>query len=120
LFTEAVAHLFEMRQQLCLAWLEEEALINPLGAAGFIREYPNIATQKWFSPLENHGKKASQVDLFIRVHGILEEDASEGDTLRDVVMIESKIGSREKKGSSDATRSILPICRISVARRSSI
>jgi len=98
LFTEAVAHLFETRPQLCLAWLGEEELISPLGAAGVIREYPNIATQKWFAPLENHGKTASQVDLFIRVHRILEEDFGESEALRDVVMIESKIGSREEEG----------------------
>lgn len=98
LFTEAVAHLFEMRQQLCLTWLKEEKLIGLVGTKEVAQEYTDIVTQKWFAPLENHGNKASQVDLFIRVHRILEESFGADDAVPDVVMVESKIDSREGEG----------------------
>lgn len=59
-FTEAVAILFEKRPRLCLAWLKEEGLIGAFGTEKVTREDANIVRQKWFSPLENHGNRASQ------------------------------------------------------------
>jgi hypothetical protein len=93
-FTEAVALLFEKRPRLCLAWLKEEGLIGALGTEKATREHANIVTQKWFSPLENHGNRASQVDLYIRARRIL-EDIGVGGAESDIVMVESKIDSKE-------------------------
>jgi hypothetical protein len=95
-FTEAVALLFEKRPRLCLAWLKEVGLIGALGTEKATREHANIVTQKWFSPLENHGNRASQVDLYIRARRIL-EDIGVGGAVPEIVMVESKIDSKEGK-----------------------
>jgi len=97
-FTEAVALLFETRPQICLAWLKEEGLIKRLDAQDVAWESCDVVTQKRFRALENHGNKDSQVDLFIRTHRFLAENPGANDTVPDVVMVESKIESKERDG----------------------
>jgi hypothetical protein len=93
LFTEAVARLFEKRPDLCLAWLETNGLISP----GVLEDgegwYVHVASQRTFAALEHHSTD-SRPDLVIEVHRRSEESL-DGDTAADVVMIESKIGSKE-------------------------
>lgn len=90
LFTEAVARLFETRPQLCFAWLEEVGALSSGSASGTI----SVRSQRSFGPLEHHGV-ASRPDLVIEAHRPAGEEFSTGDTLAEVVMIESKIGSKE-------------------------
>jgi hypothetical protein len=92
LFTEAVARLFETRPVLCLTWLEDAGLLSS-GSAKAGEGYVRVWSQKRFNPREHHDT-ASRVDLVIKVRwpskdGVMEDEAAE------VVMIESKIGSKE-------------------------
>lgn len=89
LFTEAVARLFEARPQLCLAWLEEVGLLTKTG-----QEYVRVTSQRTFVALEHHDTD-SRPDLVIEVHRSSAEEPVEDGAVADVVMIESKIGSRE-------------------------
>lgn len=92
LFTEAVARLFETRPQLCLAWLEAAGLrATPVTAIG--QEYIRVSTQRSFVALDHHDTD-SRPDLMIEVYRSPEESSEDGVTT-DVVMIESKIGSKE-------------------------
>lgn len=91
LFTEAVARLFETRPQLCLAWLEEVGLITPR-SAGDGQEHVRVVSQRTFASLEHHDTD-SRPDLMIEVYRSLEP--IEDGAVAGVVMVESKIGSRE-------------------------
>ena len=90
LFTEAVAHLFETRPQLCLAWLEEMGLTAT--SVEDLRRHVRVVSQRAFAALEHHNTD-SRPDLVIEVHDSMEEATGEVST--DVVMIESKISSKE-------------------------
>lgn len=90
LFTEAVARLFERRPDICLNWLESLELITP--ASGEDQRRIHVTTQKTFVALEDH-ETDSRPDLIVEVHRPVENDESESS--KDVVMIESKIGSWE-------------------------
>ncbi len=94
LFTEAVARLFETRPQLCISWLEEAELITPPSKAGAGREAVHIVTQRPFAPLEQHDT-VSRPDLLIEVYWLSGEEFAENGSVADVVMVESKIGSKE-------------------------
>lgn len=96
LFTEALARLFEKKPQLCIAWLEEEGLISP-SVGGEIEGYVRVGTQKSFSALESH-ETDSRPDLLIEVFRSLDEESAEEGASGELVMIESKIGSREGPG----------------------
>ena len=90
LFTEAVARLFERRPELCLSWLEDLDLITPVSEEA--RRYIRVTTQKSFVALDEHGR-GSRLDLIVEVHHAAED--AELESLVDVVIIESKIGSWE-------------------------
>jgi hypothetical protein len=94
LFTEAVARLFETRPQLCLAWLEETGLTTPLRVAGAGQEYVRVTSQRTFVALEHHDTD-SRPDIMIEVYRSSAEEPIGDGAVADVVMIESKIGSRE-------------------------
>ncbi len=94
LFTEAVAHLFETRPQLCLAWLKEAGLLSPTHAARVDEGYVRVVSQKPFASLEHHSV-ASRPDLLIEVYWSPDEILAEDETVADVIMVESKIGSGE-------------------------
>lgn len=64
LFTEAVARLFERRPALCLSWLDELGLIAQ--TAERERKYLRVATQRTFSPLDEHDR-GSRPDLVLEV-----------------------------------------------------
>lgn len=89
LFTEAVARLFEARPRLCLDWLEEVGLLTRAG-----QEYIRVTSQRKFVALEHHDTD-SRPDLMIEVYRSSAEETVEDGAVADVVMIESKIGSRE-------------------------
>lgn len=92
LFTEAVARLFETRPQLCLAWLEAAGLLTaPVVDTG--QGYICVSTQRSFVALDHHDTD-SRPDLMIEIYRSPEEFV-EDDAVTDVVMIESKIGSKE-------------------------
>lgn len=93
MFTEAVAHLFETKPQLCLEWLEEAGLVSTPHAASAGERKVAVSSQKWFTPLKHHGM-ASRPDLFIEIYRPLGKDMEE-EAVKDVVMVESKIDSRE-------------------------
>lgn len=93
LFTEAIARLFERRPELCLAWLRDTGIIAA-PSTGYGQEYARVSSQKTFSALEHHDTD-SRPDLLIEVYRSSKEDPVENSTVADVVMIESKIGSRE-------------------------
>jgi len=90
LFTEAVACLFERRPELCLSWLDELELTAPVSSED--QGHISVSTQKSFVALEEHGS-GSRPDLIVEVHHPAEDD--EPESPRDIVMIESKIGSWE-------------------------
>lgn len=90
LFTEAVARLFERRPELCLSWMDELGLITP--ASEEDQRHINVSTQKSFVALEEHGM-GSRPDLIVEVHHAVED--AESESVKDVVMIESKLGSWE-------------------------
>ena len=98
LFTEAVARLFEREPRLCIAWLEEEGLVPPrLGTEGKEGHPPvALASQKWLGSLGQQDG-ASRADLQIEVQRSTPDDSEEGGVVTDVVLMESKIGSREGK-----------------------
>lgn len=62
LFSEAVAHLFETRPQLCLDWLEEVGLVAPLLEDGW--RHVRFELQKTLASLEHHDTD-SRLDLYI-------------------------------------------------------
>lgn len=90
LFTEAVARLFERRPGLCLSWLDDLDLITPV--SGENQRYIRITTQRSFMALDEHGS-GSRPDLIVEVHHAGED--AELESPKDVVMIESKIGTWE-------------------------
>lgn len=90
LFTEAVARLFELRQDLCLGWLEEIGVISP-ERDGMYRFVQRVSTQKSFVAHDDH-ETGSRPDMIVEI-GYAPADDSEPYT--EVVMIESKIGSLE-------------------------
>lgn len=90
LFTEAVARLFERRPGLCLSWLDDLDLITPV--SGENQRYIRITTQRTFMALDEHGS-GSRPDLIVEVHHAGED--AELESPKDVVMIESKIGTWE-------------------------
>ena len=90
LFTEAVARLFETKPGLCLAWLTRAGLLPSDRAVETVR----VRSQRSFTPLE-HQDMASRPDLLIEAY------AKDGEAV-DVVMIESKIGSKEGPEQWDA------------------
>ena len=94
LFTEAVAHLFETRPQLCLAWLKEAGLLAPTHAARVDEGYVRVVSQKPFASLEHHSA-SSRPDLLLEAYRSPDEILAEDETVADVIMIESKIGSGE-------------------------
>jgi hypothetical protein len=97
-FAEAVALLFGTRPQICLALLQGKNLIGPRESEDMVWESCDVVTQKWFRALENHDYKDSRVDLFIRLHRFLEANPGMRDAGPDVVMVESKIDSKEGEG----------------------
>ena len=92
LFTEAAARLFERRHDLCVAWLEGAGLLPRAGR--YDDRYVRVSSQRTFAPLEHHDT-ASCPDLLIEVYWLLEEEPTNEETVADVVMVESKIGSGE-------------------------
>ena len=94
LFTEAVVHRFETRPQLCLAWLREAGLLAPTHAARVDEGYVRVVSQKPFASLEHHSA-SSRPDLLIEAYRSPDEILAEDETVADVIMIESKIGSGE-------------------------
>jgi hypothetical protein len=105
LFTEAVAHLFETRPQLCLDWLKEAGLLSPTHAARVDEGYVRVVSQKPFASLEHHSA-SSRPDLLIEAYGSPDEILAEDETVADVIMIESKIGSGKGQNNFGDTRSI--------------
>jgi hypothetical protein len=92
LFTEAVVRLFETNPRLCLEWLQEVGLLSS-DAAKVGEGYVSVWSQKRLSPREHHDT-ASRIDALIEVRwppkeGVVEDEGA------GVVMIESKIGSKE-------------------------
>jgi hypothetical protein len=94
LFTEAVVRLFERRPELCLAWLRSEGLI-PSGEEDD-KVHPRVASQKWLGTLSQHDK-ASRADLQIEVLSSISDEPEGAGVVGDVILVESKIGSREGK-----------------------
>lgn len=95
LFTEAVARLFETKPELCIRWLEEAGLLSPTPAAEVGERYVRVSSQRPFASLEHHDT-ASRPDLLIEVYRSSREDSKEGSSvITDVVMVESKIDSKE-------------------------
>ncbi len=92
LFTEAVARLFEARPQLCLAWLEETESIASL--AEHVQRYIHVESQKTLAALEHH-EADSRLDLHIEVYSSSGGEPAEDGVVKETVMIESKIGSKE-------------------------
>jgi hypothetical protein len=94
LFTEAVARLFETRPNLCLAWLDEVGVLTATSVSTIGETHVRVRTQESFTSLEHHDI-ASRPDLLIEVHqpgeGIIENEA-----VAHMVMVESKIGSKER------------------------
>lgn len=78
-FTEVVAHLFGASPRTCLRWLEHTRLSESK------QEQVHVSTQHSFDPLEHH-VAGSRLDMLIEL--------SDGRN-SDVILIESKIGSRE-------------------------
>jgi hypothetical protein len=89
LFTEAIARLFETRPDVCLAWLKEIGALSPDCSPETLR----VRSQRSFVSLDHHGT-ASRPDLLIEAYP-LPEGGGEEASAPDVVMIESKIGSKE-------------------------
>jgi len=94
LFTEAVARLFERRPELCVGWLRSEELI-PSGEEDD-KVHPRVASQKWLGTLGQQDK-ASRVDHQIEVQSSTADEPEGGGVVADVVLVESKVGSREGK-----------------------
>jgi len=94
LFTEAVARLFERRPELCLAWLEESGLVSTSHAASADEGSVHVSSQRPFVALEDH-EMGSRPDLLIEVYRPPGEDDVEEEAVKDVVMVESKIGAWE-------------------------
>ncbi len=95
LFTEAVARLFERRPDVCLGWLGEAGLLPTGRPSTADRARVLVSTQRRLVSLEHHDT-ASRPDLLIEVHWPASEGPTDdGETVADVVMIESKIGSWE-------------------------
>jgi hypothetical protein len=92
LFTEAVAWLFETRPEVCLGWLKDANLLPPERSERTSDAEVRISTQTLFRRLEHHSTD-SRPDIVIEVHWSAGEEA-----VKDVVIIESKIGSREGTG----------------------
>lgn len=90
LFTEAVARLFERNPRLCLDWLRDAGLISPGEESDGARVI--VQTQKWLRPADAN-QQARRADLFIEVHHSTR--AEDHRNSPEVVIIESKIGSRE-------------------------
>jgi hypothetical protein len=93
-FTEAVARLFETKPALCTAWLEEAGLIALLPIGEVDARYVRVSSQRPFASLEHHDT-ASCRDLLLEVYRPQGRDDAEDETISDVVMVESKIGSKE-------------------------
>lgn len=93
LFTEAVARLFEKNPRLCLDWLRGAGLIS-MGNEGSEGEHVLIQTQKWLRAPEGD-QSAGRVDILIKVLDSTETDDA---ATPEIVMIESKIGSKEGRG----------------------
>ncbi len=79
-----------------LAWLDEEGILPPGPGAGHNEGYPRIASQKWLGSLGQQAQ-AGRVDLQIKVHRATADEPEEGGLAADIVLVESKIGSREGK-----------------------
>ncbi len=78
-FTEVVAHLFNASPRTCLRWLEHTRLSESK------QEQVHVSTQHPLDPLEHH-VAGSRLDMLIEL--------SDGRN-SDVILLESKIGSRE-------------------------
>ncbi len=70
------------------------AFSPPLPTGGTDDRYVRVSSQRTFAPLEHHDT-ASCPDLLIEVYWLLEEEPANEETVADVVMVESKIGSGE-------------------------
>jgi len=91
LFTETVAHLFERDPRLCLEWLKDAGLLSSVATRteeGQVR----VRSQKWLGRSDQYGV-ANRIDLVIEVRQAVE--GVENGTAAEIVMIESKIGSKE-------------------------
>jgi hypothetical protein len=97
LFTEAVARLFETRPELCVAWLREVGALPPGREAAGGGARVRTRLQKWLGNLD-HREAASRVDLMIEVLWPPEGGAAGSAAPADVVVVESKVGSREGEG----------------------
>lgn len=91
LFTEALARLFERRTDLCLGWLEETGTITSFGYDVPIR-YVQVSSQHALASLPHHDA-SSRPDLLLTFHAAAAEVWEEAAST--VVMIESKVGSKE-------------------------
>ena len=96
-FTEIFAHLLSIYPDLCLAWLSQSGVLPNNGKYSHIR----ITTQRAFGALDAH-RHSSRPDVVIELsEGFSPEvahDERSGEVPvppRDVVFVESKIGSRE-------------------------
>lgn len=95
LFTEAVAWLFERRPELCFDWLKEEGLLASDHSVGGEEGYLEVTSQKWLGSLDQQDK-ASRVDLLIKAYRpTAKNNTVEDEAVADVVMVESKVGSKE-------------------------
>lgn len=92
LFTEALARLFETRPRMCLAWLDQIGLLT-VQLADVSEVVINVSTQRTFTALDHHDTD-SRPDLMVEVYWPSGDPAEDG-VVNDVVMIESKIGSKE-------------------------
>ncbi|WP_066384393.1 PD-(D/E)XK nuclease family protein [Anabaena sp. CA = ATCC 33047] len=79
-FTEIVAYFFQCNQHLLIAWLQENLIINDDNYNSV-----NISTQKEHQGLDSH-KQDSRFDIVIELSNQINTD---------VIIIESKIGSKD-------------------------
>jgi len=91
LFTEAVARLFETNPRLCLDWLRDAGIVSDGGESAGTRVI--VQTQKWLRSTDAV-QQARRADLFIEVRHSSRSDDNRIDP--EAVIIESKIGSRER------------------------
>src|SRR5215204_785501 len=91
LFTEAVARIFARNPQICLDWLKQAELISAGEESDDARV--TVQTQKWLRPT-NANPQSRRADLFIEVHHSTRTEDHRPDP--EAVLVESKIGSRER------------------------
>jgi hypothetical protein len=94
LFTEAIVRLFETRPELCISWLKEADLLSTDPTTELDERYARVKSQRLLDSLGHHDS-ASRPDLLIEIHRSSGEDSKVSGSVAEVVMVESKIGSKE-------------------------